>query len=467
MHPTYRTVRRSGPWLVLAAAAFVVAGCHNRTNNTSGYGVTWVTLGSVPAPVFTSYIVTVASITLTDTVGNTYTALANAEAVDFVKLRDVREIWGSATIPNTVAPNTYKAATIVLDYTNADISVNVNGLPQRATVIGINGNALTTQTVKVNLDPSQQLIIAPSYSTDNAQLLAINFDLLASNKINLSTSPATVTVLPFMTVALAPPDKELIRVRGSLVNSSVPLGTFTVYERPFYEQASAAGQLTIFNSANTVYTLDGVSYSGATGLNALSQLPAGVTLTSSYTTFEPTATATAFAGKFNSVYTIGGNSLQSTLTENISGDVVAIAVNSTTGTHTLTLRGSTVYGSLVALAQGYFGYQQTDAQLIVGPATVVTIDDKASSAGLSYQSIAVGDHVEAVGSFACTGTCGTSLRRRNLPTRRPSSSTIPCRARSKRPSKSSPRSSGRPSCWTSKASLIRRSPRPSTFPSGR
>ena len=324
MHPFSRIVRRAGVAAALAAAAFLIGACHNNNGDTSGAGVVWVTMGTVPSPIFTSYVVTVDSVTLTDTLGNTYTALSTPEPIDFVKLRDYREMWGSGTIPNSGIPNvnattpiTYKTATIVLDYTNAEISVLINGVPQRASVIGTNGVAITTISVVVDLDPNYQVEIVPSYSTDNAQMLAINFDLPTSNVINLATSPATVTVNPFITAALAPPDRELIRVRGALVNSSVPIGTFTVYERPFYEQAAALGTLTIFNNASTLYTVDGVSYSGATGLDNLSQLPAGVTVTASFTTFEPTATTTAYAGIFTSVYTIAGDSVQSQLTENI------------------------------------------------------------------------------------------------------------------------------------------------------
>ena len=407
MHPILRRFQLVTFRAGLIAAALAVAACHSNSNNsaTSGYGVVWVTLGTVPNPIFTSYVVTVDAVTVTDEIGNTYTALSTPEPVDLVKLRDVRELWGSGTVPN----NNYKAATITVDYSNSAIFVLVGGVPQRAAVIGSDGNAVTTQQVTVNFDPGQPLVITPSYSTDNAQLLAINFDLLASNAVNLATSPATVTVSPFLTVALAPPDSELIRVRGPLVNSSLPLGTFTIYERPFYDQASASGELTIFNGNSTIYTLDGSAYQGQAGFDALAQLPAGVTMADTYTRFEPTATDTAFAGKFNSVYVVGGSSLQSTLTENISGDVIAISTDASTGVETLTLRGATVYGPLIGLQEGYFGYQTSDATVLIGSGTVVTQDDSATTAGLSYRSVAVGDYVEAVGNtYTCVGVCGTS-----------------------------------------------------------
>jgi len=45
------------------------------------------------------------------------TALATLETVDFTKLKDISELWGAASIPN----DTYTSATIVLDYTSANI----------------------------------------------------------------------------------------------------------------------------------------------------------------------------------------------------------------------------------------------------------------------------------------------------------------------------------------------------------
>ncbi len=401
-----RPLRRSGVIACLITLSWLVAACHgNSNNNTSGYGIGWVTVGAVTGPQFASYVVNIDSVTMTNTLGNSYSVLTTVEPVDLMKLRDVRELWGNATIPN----GTYKSATVVLDYTNAAIQVIVGGVPQKATVVNASGAAVTTVSVVINFDPNYQPVVTPSYSTDNAQLLALNVDLLASNRVNLATNPATVTVSPFLTMGPAAPDLNLIRGRGPLINSSALEGTFSIYERPFYDQVNSIGTISIFNSATTVYNLDGVPYSGAAGLNQLTQLPAGVTMTSSLLSFQPTATATAYAGKFNAVSVTAGAALQSNLTEGISGDVIAITRNAAANTNTLTLRGATVHGTLVSLAEGYFGYQDSDAQLIVGPGTVVSVDGAATATGLSYQSIAVGQHIEAVaGTYSCAGTCGTS-----------------------------------------------------------
>ncbi|MDE1921940.1 MAG: hypothetical protein KGI55_00825 [Gammaproteobacteria bacterium] len=370
------------------AIVAVAAGCSSHNYN-SGYGVAWVTLTAEPGD-FASYIVNIDSVTLTDSAGNTYTALATVEPVDLVKLSNVAELWGSATIPD----DTYVSATIVLDYTNAAISVMRGGVPEKATVVGPTGAAVTTQTFTVKFDPANPLVIKASYATSNADLLALDFNLPASNTINMATAPATVTVNPFMTAGALPADTKLIRVRGPLLNSSVDLGTYTIYERPFYDEVNTIGSLTLFSNANTVFTLNGTNYVGTPGLTALSQTSAGTTLTLAFTTFEPTPTPTGTAGKFNAVYVVAGSSLESFYTQNLSGEVIARSGN------TLTVRGGTLFGSTISLTNGYFGFEEKDAQVLVGPNTTVTEEGVAAPGTLNYNSIGVGQYIDAIGTYS-------------------------------------------------------------------
>jgi hypothetical protein len=187
-------------------------------------------------------------------------------------------------------------------------------------------------------------------------------------------------------------------VRGPLTNSSVDLGTYTVYERPFYEESGAVniGSLTLFNDANTVYTLNGTVYVGAPGLQALSQTSAGTTLTAAYTTFEPTATPTGSAGKFNTVYVVAGTSLETFYTQSLTGTVIARTGN------TLTVRGGNVWGSELSFATGYSQVEIPDAQVLVGPATIVTADDNPTLTGLNAGSIGVGDQIDAIGVYSAS-----------------------------------------------------------------
>ena len=382
---------------LLCAAAFVAAGCHNN-NYDSGYDIGWVTLTATRGE-FTSYIVNVDSVVLNGKTVGAQPALQTLETVDFAKLKNISELWGSASIPN----DTYTSATITLDYTAAVINVMVNGKPTLATVKGPGGTTVTTIVLTVALDPINLYVSLPTYATTDAKRLAIDFNLPASNVVDLTTSPPTVTVKPFMTIATSAADNKPIRVRGPLINSSVGEDTYTVSVRPFYDEFNSLGSLSIFNGPNTIYSINGTAYKGAAGLNALSLLSAGITVTEAYTTLTPTPTPSAVAGIFNSIYVVAGSTLEDQYTEGIEGDVIARSGN------TLTLRGSTLFVNTAQISY----YLTTDAQVLVGPGTIVTRDDATSFAGLDYNSISVGQHITVRGdlplSFSLPPTGVTTL----------------------------------------------------------
>jgi len=390
---------RLGVSALLCAVALFAAGCH-KNNQTSGAGVAWVTLTDQPGD-FSSYIVQVDSITLTRSDGASTGALLGPETVDFTKLSDLSELWGSATIPI----GTYTSASIILDYTSAVISVMVGGVPQKATVLDSTGKAVTTQTINVILDPAGQLTVPATYATTSAQRLAIDFNLAASTAgIDTGTNPPTVRVKPYLTVGVAASDQKLIRVRGPLINSSVSLGTYTVYVRPFLDEFDNFGSLSLFVDPSTIFTTNGVVATGTTGCAAakdcgitqLSQSSAGTTVTAAYTTFEPTATPNATAGKFHAKYVIAGSTLEDPYTSGLEGDVVSRTGNS------LKVRGSTLQ-LYTGGTTGTSIYNVADATVTLGPATIVTADDTTLT-GLNYNSVAVGQHIVVRGIYSAPST---------------------------------------------------------------
>src|ERR1700730_9920242 len=250
VHPSFGRYARKHSRALLCAAAMFAAGCHHN-NYTSGYGIAWVSLTDTPGD-FTSYIVNVDSVSLTGKVVGLVTPVTAIETVDFTKLDNISELYDAASVPN----DTYTAARIVLDYTNANISVMVNGVPTKANVVDPAGAKVTLQTINVTLDPANPLVIQPTYASSSAVRLALDLNLAASNVVNLATSPPTVTIKPLMTAGTSASDTKPIRVRGPLINSSVGQGTYTVYVRPFYDEVNSLGSLTIFNDPkSTVYTL--------------------------------------------------------------------------------------------------------------------------------------------------------------------------------------------------------------------
>ena len=418
MHSFFSRYARKALSALICAAAFVAAGCHNPL--TSGFGIAWTQVTVEPGD-FTSYIVTIDSITLVGVHVGEITALATPEIVDFTQLNNFAELYSSASIPN----DTYTSAIITLDYTPQAVGgvsvigvMGANGVPQLANVVDSSGHPLTTVSVSVNFDPLHPLVITGTFASTSAERLAVDFNLAASNYINTSTHPATVVVRPFLTVGIQPSDTKLIRVRGPLINSStgatagsnigatIPaptpapgdIGTYSVEVRPFFDEQSSLGSLSLFNSAKTLYTINGASYVGVKGIAALQQLSAGTTQTVAYTTFtpdvNPLTSPPSTGGTFFPVYVLGGSTAEDVFTDGLSGYVVARNGN------TLTLRNWILFinDSQIFVNQvdpGQLGTTVTtaDAQLVVGVNTTVTVDG--SAAILKSDAISVGQYISA------------------------------------------------------------------------
>jgi hypothetical protein len=404
---------------LICTAAFVAAGCHNPL--TSGFGIAWTQMTVEPGA-FTTYIVTIDSVTLNGIHVGEITALATPEIVDLTQLNGYAELYAAASIPN----DTYTQAIITLDYTpvvdggQSVIGVmDANGVPQQANVVGTNGQPMTTVSVAVNFDPLHPLVITGTFASTSAERLAIDFDLAASNTINRSTNPATVTVRPFLTVGIQPSDAKLVRVRGPLINSSVgatagsnigptipaptpapgDVGTYSVFVRPFFDEVDSLGSLSLFNSAKTQYTINGVSYVGVAGINALQALSAGTTQTIAYTTFtpdiNPLTSPPAAGGTFFPVYVLGGSTAEDIFTEGLSGYVVARNGNTVTLRNwTFVFNDEEIFINQVQPLQ-LAPTTTADAKLLVGPNTTVTVDNSTSI--LKSDAISVGQYISARG----------------------------------------------------------------------
>jgi len=405
VHPRLsKTLSKAASALVCAAAIFG-AGCHG-PNNISDFGIAWVSVTAEPAPQYASYVVTIDSITLTRSDNTVYTAVATPELVDLTQINNFAELWSSGAIPN----GTYIAATITVDYTpvsaggSSVIAVRKGNVPVIATVLDAQTKAMPgTYALTVVFDPANQPTITPTFASTSAALMAVDIDLPGSGYIDTSTATPTVYVRPYMTIGHQPSDTKLIRVRGPLANSSVNVDTYTAFIRPFYDEANNLGQLTLFSQPSTIYTLNGVGYVGNAGLNALSVLSAGSTMTAGFTTFQPDYNPLngAFAGRFNLQYVIAGSTLEDIYTNGISGDVIARDGN------TLTVRGATI----IFTTDDTFGYEVADCNVILGAGTLVTADDNPLLKNLTPSSIAVGDHITARGNYTqvSAGQCGTLL----------------------------------------------------------
>ncbi|MGH8414925.1 MAG: DUF4382 domain-containing protein, partial [Gammaproteobacteria bacterium] len=153
-------------------------------------GCVYVSITDAPGD-FLTYTVNVTSLSLTRFDGVTVQMLPKSTTVDFAQYSNLTEFLTGVSMP----PGKYVSGTITLDYSSADIQVqDVNGNAVQVTPVDQNGNPITgLLTLTINLDTnSGALHVVPGIP----RLLGVDFDLDASNQVNLSND--TVTVQPFL-----------------------------------------------------------------------------------------------------------------------------------------------------------------------------------------------------------------------------------------------------------------------------
>jgi hypothetical protein len=224
----------------------------------------------------------------------------------------------------------------------------------------------------LQLDNNNPLAIRAS----RVSSLALDFNLLASNTVNLAT--AKVTVNPILVATFAPATTKQLRERGSLVSVSTADSTYTVSMRPFQTDSGALGQSVIHASGTTTYSINGTSYSGNAGLTQLATLPAG-TLVVAY------GVLSTADNSFTATMILAGSSVQSTRLDSIEGDVIARAGN------VLTVRGAT----LERVGNHGVEFERGDVSVTVGAATAVSKDGTVGS--FAVQDISVGQHATFFG----------------------------------------------------------------------
>jgi Domain of unknown function (DUF4382) len=376
----------NGLLVMLMLAALVLSGCGGGSSGAStpastqdGDGQVVVSLTDAPGD-FSSYTVDVLSLTLTKANGAQVSALPLETRIDFSQYTDMTEFLTAATVPSGV----YVAATMTLDYTNADIWVeDENGNPvQVATIQDADGNPLTTLTATVNLEDRSRLVIAPGVPAH----LALDFNLEATNQVTFDDADLpTVTVDPFIVADVNRSDFKLHRVRGLLNAVSTDLNSFTVYLRPFYCALTGGdnrfGSLTVSTSDTTTFDIDGQQSTGQEGLTAmaaLTQMTAVVAVGDLQ--FNPL--------RFEASEVYAGSSVPGGSLDVVSGSVVSRQGD------TLTVKGATLIR-----ADGTILFND-QATVQVGPDTVVT--RQFSTDPFSSSDISIGQRVAFWGALSDT-----------------------------------------------------------------
>ena len=172
--------------------------------------------------------------------------LPDRQRVDFVDLGDVAELAAVANVP----VETYVRATLRLDYREAALSVEVDGIPAPAGAVNVNGDSLEIVDVEINFESAEPLVVTAA----NPALLVLDFDLEASHEVNLGSTPATATAAPFVVATIEPLDAREFRASGPLVSVDETAGSYVLDLRPFHHRNARNGELAVENPLNADVT---------------------------------------------------------------------------------------------------------------------------------------------------------------------------------------------------------------------
>src|SRR5215469_5334677 len=359
------------------ALAAALAGCSTSSNVSNGTPV--VTVSSQAAGDFSAYVVgmTVYSLTRSDGYVAYPAGYTAEEFADLTQRVDLSELLNAVGIPT----GTYKSIVIGVDYSYP--IVYLKGSSKAATVQNSSAANPGIVYVTVKLDPAHPLVIGLNQSTP----LALDFDVAASNTVDVAKN--TVTVTPSN-------DTEQVRARGLFVIANSGQSNFVEDLRPFEDNVYATvGALQVNTSGSTYYNVDGKVYTGAAGLTAVAALPSNTPI-EAYGTLDgsPPGTWTQITPQLTATQVYAGTVVSNGEFEHVRGVVSAVNGNSLS-----------VFGATYLYFEGYctsgnqcFAYYPTGT-IKLSSSTVVTEDGvtPAGGTGFSNQSVSVGSQIDAVG----------------------------------------------------------------------
>jgi len=322
---------------------------------------------------FISYSVDILSITLTKASGAVVETLPVRTRVDFAQYTEMTEFVTAATIPSGV----YTGAKIRLDYASADIQVeDANGQAVKAIAKDSKGQLIGTMELTVRLDDRRALVIVPGVPAH----LTLDFNLKASNTVNMGETPPVVTVEPFLVGHVNQEDPKTHRVRGPLKSVNQNNSSYQVILCPYHRLTGDFGTLTVFTSQDTTFEIDGMSYKGSEGLSKLAEKPFG--------------TATVAIGdqhmglrRFRAQEVYAGSSVAFGTNDAATGSVIARSGDN------LTLRGATlVRKDGTVTFNDNVTIQLADSTIVTGQGT--------HGSAYTKDDISVGQHLSAFGTLS-------------------------------------------------------------------
>jgi len=186
-----------------------------------------------------------------------------------------------------------------------------------------------------------------------SSLLDLDFNLAASNLVNMSGPIVTVNPLLVGDVNLDSPKPH--RIRGPLDSIDMQAGSFTLILRPFNLLQGDHGRVTFLTDSNTTFEINQTSFQGSAGLAALAQQPR-LTATVAVGTFD------IATRRFTATEVLAGSSVSFGTSDVLTGNVIARSNNNIL----------TVQGAEIVRSNGTLSFQNTVSVTVANTTKVVS-----------------------------------------------------------------------------------------------
>lgn len=363
----------------MPAAPVTPASC---TSSTCGSMVMTVTDA---AGDFLSYQVNLVSLQLQKADGSMVETLPATTTVDFVQLINLSEILSVRQIP----PGDYVAAQVTVDFTNASIMVDDGtGTGVAVKPVDSTGAALGQLQLMVQLDAKNHLQI----NAAKASRIAFDFNLLASNMVDLTAK--TVTVSPVLVAGVVPVDNKQVRVRGEIASVDTADNAYTVQVDPFHDHNDdKQSAFVVHTTDTTTFEINGTPFVGAAGLAQLATL-ASDTLSVAFGSVDLTTQT------FTATDVLAGTSVEGGGFDHILGTVIARTGNTLT-VHAAHMQDHDNGDN----HDGADNFMAGNSTVTIAAATAVTAQGQASAAPAhTIAEISVGSLIDAFGTASKDGS---------------------------------------------------------------
>jgi hypothetical protein len=339
---------------------------------------------------FLSYQVNLVSLQLQKADGSTVETLPATTAVDFVQLINLSEILSVRQIP----PGDYVAAQVTVDFTDASIMVDDGtGTGVAVKPVDSTGAALGQLQLMVQLDAKNHLQI----NAAKTSRIAFDFNLLASNMVDLTVK--TVTVSPVLVAGVVPVDNKQVRVRGEIASVDTANNAYTVQVDPFHDHNDdKQSAFVVHTTDTTTFEINGTPFVSAAGLAQLATL-ASDTLSVAFGSVDLTTQT------FTATDVLAGTSVEGGGFDHILGTVIARTGNTLT-VHAAHMQDHDNGDN----HDGADNFMAGNSTVTIAAATAVTAQGQTSATPAhTIAEVSVGSLIDAFGTASKDGSGKVTL----------------------------------------------------------